>query len=129
MRPAESFRKAAGRRCATLLVVAASLCQPVILAGAGSEPFLHQIAALTGQAEVYTAAVHPGVAAHVESSPVRSHACAFDCYLSSRAPVAPPLAAPFGTMPVLVRGRPAGSPLVLPGADLHGSSPRAPPLL
>lgn len=129
MRPAESVQRAAGKRYATLLVVAVSLCQPVILTGAGSEPFLHQIAALTGQAEVYTAAVHPSVAAHMESSPVRFHACAFDCYLSSRAPVESPLAAPLGTMPVLVRGRPAGSPLLLPGADLHGSSPRAPPLL
>lgn len=129
MRPAESVRRAAGRRCATLLVAAASLCQPVILAGAGSEPFLHQIAALTGQAEVYTAAVHPSVAAHVESSPVRLHACAFDCYLSSRTPVEPPSAAPLGAIPLLARGRPAGPPLFLPGAGLGGSSPRAPPLL
>lgn len=129
MRPAESVWKAAGRRCATLLVVAASLCQPVVLAGAGSEPLLHQIAALTGQAEVYTAAVHPSVAAHMESSPVRLHACAFDCYLASRSPVEPPSAAPVGTMPLLVRGRPAESALLLPGADRRGSSPRAPPLL
>lgn len=125
---AGTIRTIAGRRCATLLVVAASLCQPILSASAGSESFLHQLAVRTGRAEVYTAAVHPSVAAHLESSPVRTHVCALDCYLASRAPVEPPFAAPLGALPALAGLQSAGSRPVLPGADLRDSSPRAPPL-
>lgn len=116
------------RRFVALLGVAIAFVQFAILPLAASEPYLHEIATRSGRTEVFTAATHPEEAAHLETSPVRDHACALDCYLSSRTRAEAPHATVARELVFATEWRPADPPIGRRSASCLPPSSRAPPL-